>query len=82
MQTYTKPALTLEQQIELLQSRGLIINDTERAIRHLSNVSYYRLSAYMLPFKIMSYNGTVTDSFIKNTTWDDIWNLYKFVIKF
>ena len=43
MQAYTKPALTYEQQIELLRSRGLIINDVERAKKHLSNVSYYRL---------------------------------------
>ena len=78
MQTYTKPALTLEQQIELLQKRGLIINDTKRTTRHLSNVRYYRLSVYMTPYKIMSQDGVVSDSFVKDTTWDDIWNLYKF----
>ena len=53
MQTYSKPALSFEQQIELLKNRGLSISDAERAKRHLSNVSYYRLSAYMLPYKIM-----------------------------
>ena len=80
MQTYSKPALSFEQQIELLKNRGLSINDEERAKRHLSNVSYYRLSAYMLPYKIMQPNGIVTDYFIKGTIWDDIWNLYKFDI--
>lgn len=78
MQAYTKPALTYKQQIELLKSRGLIINDIERAKKHLSNVSYYRLSAYMLPFKVMSDDGSVIDKFIEGTTWDDVWNLYKF----
>ena len=78
MQTYSKPALSFEQQIELLKNRGLSISDEERAKRHLSNVSYYRLSAYMLPYKIMQPNGIVTDYFIKGTIWDDIWNLYKF----
>ena len=78
MQTYSKPALSFEQQIELLKNRGLGISDEERAKRHLSNVSYYRLSAYMLPYKIMQPNGIVTDYFIKGTIWDDIWNLYKF----
>ncbi len=78
MQTYTKPALSFEQQIELLKNRGLNISDEERAKRHLSNVSYYRLSAYMLPYKIMQANGVVTDDFINGTIWDDIWNLYKF----
>lgn len=78
MQTYTKPALTYEQQIALLQDRGLVITNTNRAKRHLSNVSYYRLSAYMLPFKVMEADGTTTDIFIKGTTWDNVWNLYKF----
>ena len=45
MQTYTKPALSFEKQIELLKNRGLNISDEERAKRHLANVSYYRLSA-------------------------------------
>ena len=40
MQTYSKPALSFEQQIELLKNRGLGISDEERAKRHLSNVSY------------------------------------------
>ena len=62
----------------MLRSRGLIIDDVERAKKHLSNVSYYRLSAYMLPFKVMLEDGTVTDAFETGTTWDDVWNLYKF----
>lgn len=78
MQTYKKPALSYGQQIALLRTRGLIISDEERAQRHLSNVSYYRLSAYMLPFKVRQPDGTVTDCFIEGTTWDDVWNLYKF----
>lgn len=47
MKTYSKPALTIEQQIDLLEQRGLIIADRERAARHLRNVSYYRISAYI-----------------------------------
>lgn len=78
MQTYTKPALTYEQQIGLLQNRGLVIDNVDRAKRHLSNVSYYRLSAYMLPFKVMQADGTTTDTFVEGTTWDNVWNLYKF----
>ena len=74
MQTYSKPALSFEQQIELLKNRGLSISDEERAKRHLSNVSYYRLSAYMLPYKIMQPNGIVLFKvthplFIKPMLW-------------
>ena len=48
---YTKPALTFDEQMNLLRQRGLAILDADRAIRWLQKVSYYRLSAYCLPFK-------------------------------
>ena len=50
MRTYTKKPLTYEEQLSLLLERGLIINDIKRAKRYLSVISYYRLSAYFLPF--------------------------------
>ena len=75
MKAYTKPALSCEEQIELLKSRSLLILDTDRAKRHLSYVSYYRLSAYMLPYKLTQ---SKSDIFQEGTKWDDIWNLYKF----
>lgn len=78
MATYRKPALTYDQQIALLESRGLQINDKARAKRHLSNVSYYRLSAYMLPFKEMDKEGNTEDRFLTGATWDNVYDLYKF----
>lgn len=51
MEKYTKVALTIDEQIELLEGRGLDIPDTDRTARHLSNISYYRMSAYMIPFR-------------------------------
>ncbi len=77
MTTYNKPPLTFQQQVELLKSRGLEITDEQRAIRHLTNISYYRLSAYMLPFKIRE-NGQYTDQFITGTKWENIHALYVF----
>jgi hypothetical protein len=41
-----KPPLTIDQQIKLLKSRGLLINNTDYAKKILSQVNYYRLSAY------------------------------------
>lgn len=73
METYTKPALKIDEQIKLLEDRNLQIINKNRVERHLSNISYYRLSAYMLPFKEKDKNH-----FINGTTWDDIYNLYKF----
>lgn len=48
---YLKPALSLDQQLDLLRQRGLAVHDPARALRWLRSVSYYRLSAYFLPFK-------------------------------
>lgn len=78
MRTYSKPALTIDQQIDLLERRGLSIPDHTRTARHLSNISYYRLSAYMLPYRIIDSNGKHLDQFVPGTTWDDVFNLYKF----
>lgn len=47
---FEKSALTIEQQIELLESRGMVINDKPKAAHYLSNISYYRLSAYWYTF--------------------------------
>lgn len=70
---YTKPPLDLSQQIALLQGRGLIIPDINLAKSYLSNVGYYRLSAYMLPLKVIG-----VDRFLPGTTFDDVIQLYRF----
>ncbi len=70
---YTKPALTISDQINLLESRGLIITDKTKAEKYLANISYYRLSAYMYPFK-----NLITDKFVKETVFEDVLNLYLF----
>ena len=77
MEVFNKPPLTYEKQVELLLSQGLIVTDRKRAERHLANISYYRLSAYMLPYK-KKENGIIIDAFKEGTTWDDIYNLYVF----
>ena len=75
MEVFNKPPLTYEKQVELLLSRGLIVTDRKRAERHLANISYYRLSAYMLPYK-KKEDGIIIDAFKEGTTWDDIYDLY------
>lgn len=66
-----KPALSFEAQLELLGSRGLIISDTNQAIRILSNVNYYRLSAYSLGLR-------KDDVFFEGVTFEQIYQLYNF----
>lgn len=68
---FSKAAICVQDQIELLISRGLLIDDKSFAKSILSNITYYRLSAYMKYFQ-------VNDRFSRNTTFDDIVNLYNF----
>ena len=79
---YIKPSLSINEQIILLESRGLILNDILRAKRHLSNISYYRLSAYMIPFREKDSSGSIINKFKPNTTWDKVIDLYRFDRKF
>ncbi len=70
---YAKPALRYDEQAALLESRGLMISDPERALRLLKRIGYYRLSAYFIPFKI-----TDTDRFVVGADFGQIIDLYKF----
>lgn len=76
---YDKPATTIDQQIELLQSRGLIISDQDLVRRWLMTVGYYRLSAYWLWFEISPPHGqTRSKTFVEGTRFEDIMDLYVF----
>lgn len=48
---YTKPWLSLEQQVDRLESRGIDVADREHAIALLRAVGYYRLTGYLYPFR-------------------------------
>ena len=48
--TFDKPALTIDQQIDLLEKRGLYVEDKSFAYKVLSNVSYYHLEGYWYSF--------------------------------
>ncbi|MDB4257254.1 Abi family protein [Arcobacteraceae bacterium] len=72
MTNYLKPHLTYLQQIELLQSRGLIIDDIQYAILKLKHISYFRLSAYFLPFY------SEENTFKTGTTFEQILEVYHF----
>ncbi len=77
---YSKPALSLADQIAQLQARGMVINDIARAERYLSHIGYYRLSAYWLPFEQPNTtSGNVkTHAFLPNTHFEDVLALYIF----
>ena len=66
-----KPPTTYAEQVEILRGRGLIIPDTDEAVKILKQVNYYRLSAYMLSLK-------KKDRFIAGATIGNVYNLYEF----
>jgi abortive infection bacteriophage resistance protein len=68
---YTKPALSLVDQADLLISRGML-GDREQIIRQLSAVNYYRLSGYWHTFRLPN-----SHDFSPNTTFDKVWMRYK-----
>lgn len=69
---YKKPVLTIEEQINLLQSRGLIIVDRKNVGKYLKNISYYHLSTYFKHFQ------NEDDSFREGKSFDDVLNIYVF----
>lgn len=62
---------TFEEQLDILISRDLKVENRDRAIEVLSRINYYRLSAYMLTFK-------KDDKFENGITFDGIYDLYEF----
>ena len=72
---YTKPAISIPQQLALLQSRGLAITDIGEAERTLARLSYYRLSAYFLSCQTP---GDPTHAFRPGTTFTETLRLYEF----
>lgn len=70
---YKKPAISFKEQLERLKERGLIIEDDNRTLHYLSNINYYRLSAYWYPF-IQDKEKEIfkTDSYFQNVL--DIYN--------
>lgn len=74
---YLKESLTFEQQAELLIKRGLIVDDKSFLIDRLSSINYYRLSAYLFPFRIEG-----SDNFKQGTKFSDIYHRYTFDRRF
>lgn len=79
MDEQTSPALkspaTFEEQIQILKSRGLTIEDEDLAIRVLQRINYYRLSAYGLSLKR-------NDQYDHGVTFSQIYALYEFDHRF
>lgn len=58
MVAYTKPWLSLEQQVIQLASRGVDVGPPEHAAALLQAVGYYRLTGYLYPFRRTEQHDT------------------------
>ena len=68
---YSKPPLTIDEQVDLLLKRGMGGNPDTMA-QQLTVVNYYRLSGYWYTFR------NPDDTFKPGTTFDLVWNTYAF----
>jgi abortive infection bacteriophage resistance protein len=73
---FSKPALSITDQIALLQRRGMVVSHQDQATHYLKHISYYRLRAYWLPFETHAENGD--HSFKGGTNFNDVLKLYVF----
>lgn len=72
MEEYNKPPINFSAQVDLLISRGLSVPDRENAESFLKQVSYYRFSAYCIPFEITRHK------FKPDVKFEEIQELYEF----
>lgn len=69
---YNKTPLSFRDQVSLLKQRDLIVDNEPKAIDYLQEISYYRLSAYFLPYQ------KTKNTFNPNTNFKQIIDTYSF----
>jgi abortive infection bacteriophage resistance protein len=83
---YAKEYLSVSDQVRLLQGRGMVISDPDRATACLHRIGYYRLSGYAYPFRhrevIRNGDGTEDERIFENyrphTEFAQVMDLYVF----
>lgn len=73
---FGKKSLLINDQINLLVQRNLIINNKEKARQCLETVGYYRLSSYFKPFLLE--NNCEEHLFKSGSNFEQIWQIYVF----
>ena len=73
--SFTKPYSSPEQIVQILKSRGMLMDDEHKVENYLLNIGYHRLSAYIYPF----YKSPKSDLMLKEgTTFEQVLTLYRF----
>jgi abortive infection bacteriophage resistance protein len=71
-----KPYCSVEDQMVLLERRGMLL-ERASAAQWLSNVGYYRLSGYWYPYRGLN-QGLRLDKFVDGADFSDVAALYEF----
>lgn len=74
---FQKPALSIADQLGLLQQRGMVIAEPADAARWFEHVNYYRLRGYWLPFE-QAYAPGSEHRFRPGTTFEQVTERYTF----
>ena len=81
---FAKPALSVDEQIALLQQRGMIITNLNEARHTLHDINYFRLRAFWLHFELgAGGNGDAVNpfevhTFLPNTCFEAVLASYTF----
>ncbi len=67
-----KQPKTYEEQVELIEGKGFLVNNKEECVSFLHKANYYRLSAYFLPFQ------KPDGSYFKGVSFLRIQRIYEF----
>ncbi|MCZ4652708.1 Abi family protein [Gordonia amicalis] len=75
-----KPWLSIDDQIQRLTDRGMLIKDRAQVKHALTVVGYYRLSGYWYPYREPdpTTHGRRLDDFIEGTDFAEVQALYEF----
>lgn len=75
-----KPWTSFSAQLEVLKGRGMEVGNEEVALSYLERIGYYRLSGYCYPFREYCKTDKYTrkDTFIKDSRFEDVLELYIF----
>ncbi|MDI9314120.1 MAG: Abi family protein [Hydrotalea sp.] len=73
LQDYGKPYLSVEEQLNLIKLRGMVIADEQEAKQRLKSIGYYRLSGYWNVFRCAD-----SEKFETNINFSDVVSLYEF----
>ena len=73
---YIKTCTLPQDLIPLLKNRGLTISDEKRAVSYLTNIGYFRLSAYFYPLLKEPKDKRI---FKSGSTFEMMLDMYRFL---